>query len=137
VLSPSLGANAELRDRLGRILDGKDAVAGVVALELLASRMQPPARDAVAEAASKAKLADVRHRAFALAERDGFDSKVDRVQSWSLDLQQTTACDESKAIIDKLGATGDARALPALEKARSSKKCVEQAAAAAIARLGK
>jgi hypothetical protein len=134
VLSPSLGANTDLRGKLAQILDGKDAVASVIALELLASRMQPPARDAVAAAASTAKLPEVRHRAFALAERDGFDGMVDRVDSYSLDLQQAATCDDRKAAIDKLADSGDARAVPALKKVRTV-KCVEQAAADAIARL--
>ena len=77
---------------------------------------------------------DVRHRAVELAERAGLADQIDRVQSWTLDLDQATECEERRALIGKLAATADARALPALRRARAE-ACVERDAAEAIQRI--
>ena len=91
--------------------------------------------DAVNHLASS-KDADVRHRAFALADHRGFAAKLDRVPGWLLDLEQATDCDEQKAAIGSLAGTGDRRALPALQKAKAQ-ACVEADATAAIQRISK
>jgi hypothetical protein len=77
---------------------------------------------------------DPRHRAMMIAERDGVADKVDRVQSWILDLLQTSSCDERKALIAELVASADRRALAAFKRVRAV-KCVEREAADAIARF--
>ena len=127
---PSLATDKELRKNLAASLDTKDSLAAVLALDLLASL---PDRDAVASYAATGKLADGRRRARMIAERDGFADKIDRVESWSLDLQQTASCDERKLLIEKLAATNDKRALATLKRLKV--KCVERETADAIARL--
>jgi serine/threonine protein kinase len=131
--APKLGGDAELRANLGKILDGKDVLGSTVALELLAA-LTPPAHEAIVAYASNGKLEVARHRAVMLAERDGIEAKIDRVQSAMLDLQQATSCEERKASIEQLAQRGDRRAIGALKKARAM-KCVEQDAANAIARI--
>jgi tetratricopeptide (TPR) repeat protein len=130
---PSLGADKDLRANLLNVLDGKDSLASVLALELLAS-LTPPDHDAIVAYAANGKLIDARHRAVMIAERDGFGGKVDRVQSWAFDLQQASTCEERKAAIELLGRTADRRALAALKRVRSV-KCIEREATDAIARI--
>ncbi|NVB82426.1 MAG: protein kinase [Kofleriaceae bacterium] len=131
--APQLGNDKTLRANLLKVADGKDSLAIVLALDLLTA-LSPPAHDAVVAYASSGKLMDPRHRAMMIAERDGVADKVDRVQSAILDLQQTSSCDERKALIAQLGASKDRRALPALKRIRSV-KCVEREATDAIGRL--
>jgi len=133
-LEPKLASDPVLRNNAAKVLDTKDTVAAVVALELLASRVTPPAHDVVIGYASSGKLADVRRRAFAIAEREGIADKVDRVGSWSLDLQAAGTCEDRRALIAKLASTGDRRALPALRRAKLY-KCAEHDAAGAIAAI--
>lgn len=133
-LSPKLASDAVLRANATKILETKDTVAGVVAIELLASRVTPPAHDVVINYASSGKHAEVRRRAFAIAEREGIADKVDRVTSWSLDLQAAGTCEDRRALIAKLASTGDRRALPALKRAKLY-KCAERDAAEAMAQI--
>ena len=69
----------------------------------------------------------------AIAERDEFAGKIDRVASWSLDLAQATGCEARRAIIRKLRGT-DRGAIPALRRVKSQ-KCIERELAEAIAHL--
>lgn len=133
-LSPKLAGDTVLRANAKKILDTKDTVAAVVAIELLASRVTPPAHDVVIEYASTGKTTEVRRRAFAIAEREGFANKVDHVESWSLDLRAANTCEDRRAIIAKLASTGDRRALPALKRAKLY-KCAEKDAREAIAAI--
>src|SRR5690349_14629362 len=86
--------------RSPEIAGGGDAIAAVVALDVL-TRLDPPDHQAIANLAATGHLADVRHRAFAIAERDGFAASIDRAASWTLDLKQTSSCDERKDLIAK------------------------------------
>ena len=76
------------------------------------------------------ELEDARHRAVMIAERDDIEAKVDRVQSWMLDLQQASSCEERKVTIELLAQRSDRRAIGVLKRARAM-KCVEQDAASA------
>ena len=134
MLSPRLGEDPYLRSNVLKAIEGRDTAAAMVALELLASRVSPPAQDTVAAQASRGKRAEVRRRAAAIAERDGFADRIERVESWSLDLAQTTDCAARRAIVRKLRDHGDPRALPALRRARAA-RCVSRAANEAIAAL--
>ncbi|MGN6104653.1 MAG: protein kinase domain-containing protein [Kofleriaceae bacterium] len=132
-LSKTAAADPQLVANALGVLDGRDAVSAVVALELLSTRVAPPQRDAIAAQASSGKLADVRHRAVAIAERDGFADRIDRIESWSLDLVQLSGCEDRKLAIARLRTT-DRRAIPALRRARSL-KCIEREATDAIGHL--
>ncbi len=132
-LDKKLAADAQLRTNLARVLDTKDAVAGVVALEV-AMRLDPPAQDLVKLQAGNGKIGDVRRRAMAIAEREKFSEGIDRVESWSLDLSQASNCDDRLAAIVKLRRIADPRAIPALKRAKTH-RCVEREVTEAIAYL--
>jgi hypothetical protein len=133
-LQPSLASDTVLRANASKVLETKDSVAAVVALEILASRVSPPAHDVVVQYASTGKLIDARRRAFAIAEREGIADKIDRVESWSLDLQAAGTCEDRRTIIAKLASTKDKRALPALKRAKLY-KCAEKDATDAMAQI--
>jgi len=133
-LSPKLASDGVLRANATKVLDSKDAVAAGVALEPLASRVSPPARDVVVQYASTGNLADARRRAFAIAEREGLTDKIDKVESWSLDLGAAGTCEDRRALVAKLASTKDKRALPALKRAKLY-KCAERDADAAISAI--
>jgi tetratricopeptide (TPR) repeat protein len=133
-LQPKLATDADLKKNAAAVLDTKDSVAAMVALEILASRVQPPANDVIVAYASTGKLADVRRRAFAIAEREGIADKVDKVESWSLDLANAQTCEDRRALVAKLASTKDRRAIPALKRAKLY-KCAEKDATDAIEAL--
>jgi serine/threonine protein kinase len=130
----SLAGDADIRHDAQAVVESKDAVAAVIALELLASRVSPPAKDIITAAAATGKNGDVRRRALAIAERDGFADEIDKVASLSLDLAQATTCEDRRSVIGKLRATADKRAVAPLKKAKVY-KCVERDATVAIAEL--
>ncbi len=132
-LDRALASDSQIRSNLDRILETRDAVASVVALEL-ASRLEPPAYDLIKAQAQGGKLAEVRRRAFAIAERDRVTDGIDRVESWSLDLAQATTCEDRLAAVMKLRRTGDPKAVPALRRVRAV-KCIEREVAEAIAHV--
>jgi len=129
----ALGRDDKLRTAIARIASRAEPVTAVIALEILATRLDPPDTKTIAELASTSRLFEVRHRAFAIAERDNFASSVDRFASWTLDLQQGT-CDERRDAIAKLRELGDKRAVDPLQKARAL-PCLAKDAAAVIAQL--
>ena len=132
-LDKKLAADAQIRTNVGRVLESRDAVAGVIALEL-AMRLDPPAHDLIKQQAGSGKLGDVRRRAMAIAEREKLTDGIDRVESWSLDLAQAANCEERLAAVLKLRRIADPRAIPALKRAKTY-RCVEQQVAEAIAYL--
>jgi len=134
-LKPKLAGDADMRANATKALDTRSEVApALLALELLASAVEPPAHDAIVAAASSGKNAEVRHRAFAIAEREGIADKIDKLESWTLDLSQAASCDDRRAAVVKLGTTGDKRALPALRRVKVH-KCVQKEVADAIAKI--
>jgi len=135
ILDRALAGDPQLKQDAIKALDTRDVVAAVVALELLASRIQPPAREQILAQASNGKVMEVRHRALAIAQRDGFAEGVDHIQSWSLDLEQVTSCDERRAAVMKLRAAGDKRALLVLRHVRGKFACNDRDVASAISEL--
>ena len=131
----TLASDAKLRTAVAQIARDGDAVAAAVGLELLATRLDPPDHKTIAELAATGRLLDVRQRAFAIAERDGFSQSIDQLASWTLDLKQQTTCDDRRETIAKLRDLGDARAVDVLQRARTLYPCVAKDAAAAIAQL--
>jgi hypothetical protein len=131
----ALATDARVRANLTKIATGRDAVAAVVALDLLARSVSPPARDVIAAQASKNPSREVRQRAFAIAVRDRFLDTVSLLDSYVLDLQQAKTCDERRAAISKLRELGDRRAVTALRRAKAQFACIERDAADALAAL--
>lgn len=133
-LTPGLATQPELVDALSRIATSDDPATALSAIELIALRSGANGHAAIALHASSHPDAEVRRRAVVLAERAGAAAKIDRVLSWSLDLDQASSCDERSALIGKLAKAGDARAVPALQRAKAH-KCVERDAASAVQRV--
>jgi serine/threonine protein kinase len=132
-LDKKLAADPQIRTNVARVLDTRDAPAGVLALEL-AMRLDPPAQDVIKLTAGSGKVGEVRRWAYAIAEREKFADGIDRVGSWSLDLAQAANCEERLAAVLKLRRVADPRAIPALKRARTY-RCVEREVAEAIAYL--
>jgi tetratricopeptide (TPR) repeat protein len=123
------------------------------AAALIGKLLGRPGADALAEriaaAASDEKMG-VRHRARELAERHGLSRRVDRLESYRLDLEQGRRCPDRKEAAVALGKLGDRRAIPILENARkrvrrhgllrlrrsNTNACLLEAVDEAIARLG-
>jgi hypothetical protein len=135
VLDPPRARDPQLRIKIARVLETRDAAAGVVALELLASRVDPPAREQIVAVAAASPVREVRWRAVAIAERDGFAEQIDHAESWIKDLRQATACDERRILIARLRGLNDRRAISALRNARDRFPCIERDAADAITQL--
>jgi serine/threonine protein kinase len=133
LLNNKLAADPRVKANVTRVLESRDAVAGVVALEL-AMRLDPPAHELVKQVAANAKLGEVRRRALAIAEREKISEGIDRVESWSLDLAQATTCEDRLVAIAKLRRSADPRAIPALKRAKTF-RCVEREVSEAIAFL--
>ena len=134
-LASELGADPQVRAHAVKTLDTRDAPAAILALELLATRVTPPAREAILSQASTGRVDEVRRRARAIAEREGFADAIDRVESYGLDLKQATTCDARRVAIHKLRVEADPRAIPALARLKGKHACVEQVLADALAQL--
>ena len=134
-LQPKLASDEEMRANAVKLLDTRsDIAAALLALELLAESVKPPARDVIVATASTGKHAEVRHRAFAIAEREGIADRVDKLESWSLDLSQASSCEDRRAAIAKLATTGDPRAIGPLKRVKVH-KCVAKDVTEAIAKI--
>ncbi len=99
-----------------------DRKLGLVALEMLIKQVGKPAVDILADLASDDRRAEFRMAAREGCETLGCSKKVDLVNSYSLDLSQGHSCDEKRAAVQKLGETGDARAIEPLRRARSERR---------------
>ena len=126
-----LAADAQIRADAIKIVTGKDPVAAVVGLELLATRLDPAEHDLIVQQASVGALREVRQRAFAIAVRDSFADRIDRFESFSLDLRQARSCDERRAVIARLRDLSDRRAIGALRRVETQFPCVDREAAEA------
>jgi|ERR1019366_2739228 serine/threonine-protein kinase len=119
-LDPGLRGDAALLVNIRTELN--DRKVGLVALEMLIKQVGKPAVDILADIAS-----DDRRAEFRMAAREGCETlacskKVDLVNSYSLDLSQGHSCDEKRVAVQKLGETGDARAIEPLRRARSERR---------------
>jgi len=88
------------------------------ALDVLIKDVGKPAGEAIAEVASSEKRAELRHAALRGCEELGCEGKVDKVASYTLDLQQGKTCEERRDAVLHLRKTGDKRALDPLRRAR-------------------
>ena len=119
-LDPGLRGDAALLVNIRSELN--DRKLGLVALEMLIKQVGKPAVDILADIASDDRRAEFRTAAREGCETLGCSKKVDLVNSYSLDLSQGHSCDEKRAAVQKLGETGDARAIEPLRRARSERR---------------
>jgi serine/threonine-protein kinase len=95
-----------------------DKKLGRTALDLMIRQIGVPACGALAEIASDDRRMDFRRDARSACDTLGCVDKVDRVQSWALDLAQGKNCAEKREAVQQLGASKDSRAVEPLRKAR-------------------
>jgi serine/threonine-protein kinase len=91
---------------------------GRPALDLMIRQVGVPACGALAEIASNDRRMDFRQDARSACDNLGCAEKVDRVQSFALDLAQARSCAEKREAVQQLGASKDLRAVEPLRKAR-------------------
>jgi tRNA A-37 threonylcarbamoyl transferase component Bud32 len=119
-LDPGLRADAALLVNIRAELDDKKL--GATALEMMVKQVGKPAGDILADLATDDRRVEFRRYA-----REGClaldcRKKVDFVRSYSLDLSQARTCEEKREAVQKLGETGDKRAIEPLKKARSERR---------------
>jgi Serine/threonine protein kinase len=95
-----------------------DKKLGRSALDLMVKQIGVPACSALAEIASDDRRMDFRQDARSACENLKCSDKVDRVQSYALDLAQAQSCAEKREAVQQLGETKDSRAIELLRKAR-------------------
>jgi len=119
-LDPGLRADAALLVNIRAELGDKKV--GLVALEMLIKQVGKPASTILADLASADRRPEFRKDARDACETLGCLGKVDLVGSYALDLAQAHSCEDKRVAIQKLGETGDAKAIEPLRKARSERR---------------
>jgi tRNA A-37 threonylcarbamoyl transferase component Bud32 len=119
-LDPGLRADAALLVNIRSELN--DRKLGQNALDMLIKQVGTPAADLLADLASDDRRVEFRKAAREACETLGCIKKVDLVNSYALDLTQGHSCEEKRIAVQKLGETGDARAIEPLKKARSERR---------------
>jgi hypothetical protein len=99
-----------------------DKKVGYAALEMLVKQVGKPAGDILADVATDDRRPDFRRYAREGCEMLDCIKKVDLVASLSLDLVQGRNCEEKREAVQKLGASGDKRAIEPLKKARAERR---------------
>jgi hypothetical protein len=99
-----------------------DRKLGRTALDLMIRQIGAPACSALAELASDDRRMDFRQDARSACDNLGCPDKVDRVQSYTLDLAQGKSCAEKRESVQQLGASKDPRAVEPLRKARHGER---------------
>ncbi len=122
-LDPKLASNKRMRANVEQMLDSK-APPDVVdaALDFLGTLVSLPgdetAADQIVDFASSSKVPRRRHKAVKVAEGVGLSDRIDRLDSYTLDLKQGETCPDRKEAVANLRALGNKKAIPALRKAR-------------------
>jgi len=119
-LDPGLRADAALLINVRSQLD--DRKLGPSALDMLIKQVGRPAVDTLAEIASDDRRGDFRRAAREGCATLDCGQRVDLVNSYALDLAQARTCEEKREAVQKLGETGDARAIGPLRKARIERR---------------
>lgn len=119
-LDPGLRGDAALLVNIRSELADKKV--GFIALEMLIKQVGKPAADLLADVASDDRRSEFRRAAREACETLGCTAKVDLVGSYTLDLSQAHSCEEKRVAVQKLGETGDAKAIEPLRKARSERR---------------
>jgi hypothetical protein len=117
---PGLRADAALLVNIRSEVN--DRKLGSVALDMLIKQVGKPAGDLLADMASDDRRAEFRKAAREACETLDCGKKVDQVNSYALDLAQGKSCEEKREAVQKLGKTGDSRAIEPLKRARSERR---------------
>jgi hypothetical protein len=117
---PGLRADAALLVNIRSEVN--DRKLGSVALDMLVKQVGKPAGNLLADMASDDRRAEFRKAAREACETLDCGKKVDRVNSYALDLAQGKSCEEKREAVQKLSETGDSRAIEPLKRARSERR---------------
>jgi len=120
-LEPKLVKDELMRTNVELMLAKKAPGVVDAALELLGVLYDAGdwrAGDQIVDLASSSKTPRRRHTALRVADDVGLGSRVDRLSSYVLDLEQGESCAIRKDSVGKLRALGDKDAIPHLKKAR-------------------
>jgi serine/threonine protein kinase len=118
---PKLVKDELMRTNLELMLAKKAPGVVDAALELLGTLYDAGdwrAGDQIVDLASSSKIPRRRHTALRVADDVGLGSRVDRLASYVLDLEQGESCKIRKDAVGKLRALGDKKAIPHLKRAR-------------------
>jgi len=119
-LDPGLRGDAALLINIRSELDDKKL--GLAALEMMVKQVGKPASDVLVELATDDMRMEFRKLAREGCQAIGCIEKVDLVNSYSLDLSQARTCEDKREAVQKLGETGDKRAIEPLKKARTERR---------------
>jgi hypothetical protein len=119
-MDPSLRGDAALLVNIRSELPDKKL--GFLALEMLIKQVGKPANELLADIASNDRRAEFRRAAREGCDVLGCSAQVDLVGSYTMDLAQAHGCEDRRVAIQKLGSTGDARAIEPLRKARAERR---------------
>jgi hypothetical protein len=121
-LEPGLRGDAALLVNIRSEINDKKV--GYAALEMLVKQVGKPASDILADVATDDRRPEFRRYARQGCEIIGCAKKVDLVASYSLDLAQGRTCEEKREAVQRLGGSGDPRAIEPLKKARSERRAL-------------
>jgi hypothetical protein len=119
-LDPGLRGDAAVLVNIRAELNDKKV--GYAALEMLVKQVGKPAADVLADVATDDRRPEFRRYAREGCAMLDCSKKVDLVASLTLDLAQGRSCEEKRDAVQKLGETGDKRAIEPLKKARSERR---------------
>ena len=121
-LEPELATSRRMRSNVERMLATKEPRIVDDALDflgmLVAKTHDWAAADQLVDLASSSKSEHKRHKALRVAEEVGLGDRVDRLDSYLIDLTRGGTCLARKDAVASLRALGDKKAIPALRKAR-------------------
>jgi hypothetical protein len=117
-LDPELDADDKLRAGLRTMTASADPAVVAQAFDLWVARTSDPEAKKLLLGAAVSEDIGRRKAVRPVIERRKLGDEVDWLKAYSLDLQQEPSCEARREAVSKLRALGDARAIPALERAK-------------------
>ncbi len=122
-LEPKLAKDKLMRTNVELMLEKKAPRVVDAALDFLGMLVSATGDGAAAQQlidlASSSKVQGRRHKAVSVADEVGLGDRIDRLESYLLDLRQGESCLHRKDAVANLRALGNKKAIPALRKARN------------------
>ena len=116
-LAPSLESNKDLRANLRAMAGSKDPDVVQNAFDIWVGRTDDKAADELLFKALTSPDIARRHAALRVMDLHKLGDPLNRIQAYTLDLQEEPTCERRAEAVAKLRAIGDPRAIPALERA--------------------
>ena len=122
-LERDLAKDKLLRTNLDLMRKKEDPRVYDAAVDLMATLIREAdddtAADELIEMTSSGTSVRARHRAIQVADELGLGDRINRLESYILDLEQGSTCGDRRDAVANLRALGDKRAIPALRKAKT------------------